>query len=70
MSLSLFALGFAPGDTETATALAGSRLDGVAFETEHAPTAPAGTHHHRSRREASRQAVHPGLCVTVHAVTS
>src|SRR5499425_190285 len=35
-------VGFAPVDIETATALAGSSLDGVAFEMEHAPmSAPA-----------------------------
>ena len=30
-------VGFAPVDIETATALASSSLDGVAFEMEHAP---------------------------------
>jgi 2-keto-3-deoxy-L-rhamnonate aldolase RhmA len=30
-------VGFAPADVETATALASSNLDGVAFEMEHAP---------------------------------
>jgi 4-hydroxy-2-oxoheptanedioate aldolase len=30
-------VGFAPADVETATALAGSSFDGVAFEMEHAP---------------------------------
>jgi 4-hydroxy-2-oxoheptanedioate aldolase len=33
-------VGFAPVDIETATALAGSSLDGVAFEMEHAPMSP------------------------------
>src|SRR5919108_1810664 len=31
---------FAPVDNETAVALAGSSLDGVAFEMEHAPMSP------------------------------
>ena len=33
-------VGFAPVDIETAAALAGSSLDGVAFEMEHAPMSP------------------------------
>jgi len=33
-------VGFAPVDVETATALAGSLYDGIAFEMEHAPLSP------------------------------
>jgi 4-hydroxy-2-oxoheptanedioate aldolase len=36
---------FAPADVETATALAGSKLDGVAFEMEHAPLDTPGLRH-------------------------
>lgn len=36
---------FAPGDIETATAMAASRLDGVAFEMEHAPLDMPGLRH-------------------------
>jgi 4-hydroxy-2-oxoheptanedioate aldolase len=35
-------VGFAPVDIETAVALAGSNLDGVAFEMEHAPMSAPG----------------------------
>ena len=35
-------VGFAPVDIETATALAGSPYDGIAFEMEHAPLSPTG----------------------------
>jgi 4-hydroxy-2-oxoheptanedioate aldolase len=35
-------VGFAPVDVETAVALAGSNLDGVAFEMEHAPMSAPG----------------------------
>jgi 4-hydroxy-2-oxoheptanedioate aldolase len=35
-------VGFAPADVETASALAGANLDGVAFEMEHAPMSAPG----------------------------
>src|SRR5262249_60354533 len=35
-------VGFAPVDIETASAMAGTNLDGVAFEMEHAPMSAPG----------------------------
>jgi 4-hydroxy-2-oxoheptanedioate aldolase len=38
-------VGFAPVDIESATALASSAYDGIAFEMEHAPLNPSGLRH-------------------------
>lgn len=51
---------FAPADVETATALAGTKLDGVAFEMEHAPLDIPGLRHAMQYMLDRRQIVERG----------